>query len=403
MSSPLEGIRVLEVANYLAAPAAAAILADMGAEVIKVEPPSGDAWRHYRLNSAGFTGDIPENWAFQTDNRGKRSICIDLESEDGRSIVRRLADRSDVFVTNLLPRRIERYGLDYSSLSSENSRLIYAFFNGYGMHGPDSDRAGFDYAAYWARSGIMGLVGEDGNVPPLQRPGMGDHTTSLVISAAVLAALFSRERTGEGQLVDLSLYNTGIWVLSADIQAALMTGQEPKKNKRTSPTNPLWNTYLTSDGMWLMLVMVQPDPYWPKVCRALGRTDLEDNARFSSFDGRAAHSTELVAIFDAIFRTSPRAEWEERLDDYGVIWAPVASVTDVINDPQADANGFFRTVEHGNYGPIRVIDTPMHFSKSEVHARGAAPEIGQHTEEVLLELGLDWDEIGELRAGGALG
>jgi crotonobetainyl-CoA:carnitine CoA-transferase CaiB-like acyl-CoA transferase len=308
-----------------------------------------------------------------------------------------------VFLTNLIPDRVEKYGLHYERLSALNPRLIYAYFNGYGVRGPERNRLGFDYAAFWARSGIMGLVGEEGDPPPLQRPGMGDHTTSILIAAAVLTALFARERTGEGQFVDVSLYNTGVWVLAADVQATLITGQEPRRNSRFGPANPLWNTYQAGDGSWLMLVMVQPDPYWPRVCLALDRPDLVDDPRFSSFDARRENSRDLVAILEGEFRRRPRAEWGRRLDDHGVIWAPVGSIGEVIRDPQAEANGFFRTVEHENYGTLRLIDTPMRFSKSEVHARGPAPEVGQHTEEVLLELGLSWEEIIELREKGALG
>jgi crotonobetainyl-CoA:carnitine CoA-transferase CaiB-like acyl-CoA transferase len=394
---------MIELGALLAGPFAGRLLGDMGAEVIKVEPPTGDAFRGFRLSAYANHGfQFATNFAFELDNRGKRSITLDLTGEDGQGALRRLIDRSDVLVTNLVPSRAERYGLTYHKLAESNPRLIYAQFTGYGTEGPERDRLGFDYAAFWARSGIMGLLGEEGRPPPLQRGGMGDHTTAAMIACAIVTALFERERSGIGQQVDLSLLNSGLWVLGTDIQAALVSRRNPGRHDPEAPPNPIWNTYCCADGCWMMLVMPVPDPYWPKVCEAIGRPDLAADPRFQSLEGRAEHSRSLVAILQTAFGSESRREWGRRLDEHGVIWAPVQTVAEVIDDPQARANGYFTTLEHPTHGIYETVDSPFRFSRSTVTARGPAPEIGQHTEEVLQETGFTWDEISSLRDRGAL-
>jgi crotonobetainyl-CoA:carnitine CoA-transferase CaiB-like acyl-CoA transferase len=403
VEGPLDGIHVLEVANWLAAPAAGAVLADMGADVVKVEPPNGDPWRGFRVGAyVGYEHDLPVNVAFELDNRGKRGMTLDLENEAARSVLTRLASSADVLLTNLTPERATRFGLVYDDLSRVNPRLIYGHFTGYGVEGPDANRLGFDYAAFWARSGIMGLLGEEGRTPPLQRAGMGDHATSTMIACGVLAALFERERSGRGQIIHFSLLNSGLWVLGADVQIALASRKDPVRHDPAAPANPIWNTYRCADGAWLMLVMVQPDPYWPRVCAAIGRPELAEDPRYGSLEGRARHSRHLVQLLAETFASATRAEWGKRLDDHGLIWAPVQTLTEVVEDPQVHANGYFTTVDHPSLGSLEMIDSPFRFGRSHVTARGAAPELGQHTEEVLLEAGYSWDEIVSLREQGAL-
>ncbi len=404
--SPLDGIRVVEVANWLAAPAAAALLADMGADVIKIEPPSGDPWRSYDLNALGYPGTFAMNYAFALDNRGKRGMTLNLDHPDGSLIAQRLAASADIFITNLIPRRVERYGLDYRSLAAGNPRLIYAHFSGYGAAGDEQNRLGFDYAAFWARSGIMSLVGEADGLPPMQRPGMGDHATSTLLMGAIMTALYVRERTGVGQELSASLLNSGLWVLGVDVSAALVSGGSPPKHDRTRPANPIFNTYRASDGRWLMLVMPTPDAYWPKVAAALGnaaRITLTTDERFASFAGRREHSAEIVRLFDEIFAGGTREQWAGRLDAAGCIWAPVQQVGDAVLDAQARAIGAFIEVNHPTHGRYETLDTPVRFNGSRVGVRGPAPELGQHTEEVLLEQGYDWEAIAGLRESGALG
>lgn len=403
MSAPLEGVRVLEVANWLAVPAAAALMADMGAEVVKVEPPAGDPWRNFQLGSAGMASDFPGNPMFEVDNRGKRSIGIDLSLSEGQQAVRRLAENVDVFVTNLVPARRERYGLTYQELASGNPRLIYLGFSGYGNAGPERDRLGFDYAAFWARSGIMSLVGEPGETPPLPRTGMGDHATAPLLLAAILAALYERERSGQGQELGGSLLNSGLWVLGSDLQAALVSRHNPVRTPRERAPNPIWNVYQAGDGKWLLLVMPTPDPYWPRFCQAVARPDMAADARYATIEGRREHCREIVAVLDKAFATASRVEWGKRLDAHDLIWAPVQSLEDVIDDPQIRANGFFTPVEHPSFGKYEAISTPVKFGRSEVGVRGPAPPTGQHTEEVLLEAGYGWEDIARLRERGVFG
>lgn len=316
MSSPLEGVRLLEVANWLAVPAAGALLADMGADVVKVEPPQGDAWRAFRLDAV-YPGSYAMNYAFALDNRGKRSITLDLGAAGATDVVLKLAERADALLTNLVPKRRERYGLTNEHVRERDHRIIYLAFSGYGSAGPDRDRLGFAYAAFWARSGIMGLIGEPDAPPPLQRPGMGDHATAPLLVSGVLAALLERERPGKGQEVSGSLLNTGLWVLGTDVQATLVSRQSPARISRTQVANPLWNSYQTKDSTWLVLVMVQPDPYWPGVCAAIGRPEFIADPRFATFDARRAHAHELLALLDHVFLQEPREEWGRRLDAQG--------------------------------------------------------------------------------------
>ncbi|MCX6021518.1 MAG: CoA transferase [Chloroflexi bacterium] len=403
MSAPLDGIRVLEVANWLAVPAAGALMADMGASVTKVEPLQGDPWRNFQLKSLGMTYEFPGNVSFEVDNRGKRSVALNLERPEAGAAVLRMAQDADVFITNLVPGRRERYGLTYEAVAARNPRVIYLGFSGYGAQGPDRDRLGFDYAAYWARSGIMSLVGEPDGAPALQRTGMGDHTTAPLLLAGVLAALFERERTGKGQEVSGSLLSTGLWVLSSDIQAALVARQKPRRVPRTHAPNPIWNTYQAGDGKWFLLVMPTPDPYWPRLCAAVGRADLADDPRYATLEGRMADCAALVAALDAAFATATRDEWAARLDAHGVIWAPAQDLEEVMADPQIRANGYFTEIDHPVLGTMETVNTPIQFSESKVGPRGPAPEVGQHTEEALLEAGYSWDDIGRLRHAGAIG
>ncbi len=403
MPGPLEGIRVLEVANWLAVPGTGALLTDLGAQTIKVEPPAGDGWRGFRLDTRGWDSPPPSNVMFEVDNRGKRSITVNLDHPEGRALVHKLAARADVFLTNLVVGRRERYGLTYQALSAENPRLVYLSFSGYGDHGPDRDRLGFDYAGFWSRSGILASMGDPELPPPMPRTGMGDHVTAPLLLAGVMTALFERERSGRGQEVSTSLMNSGIWVLAADMQATLTTRQEPRRTPRRSAMNPLLNTYQAGDGLWFMLVMAAPDAYWPRVCAAMGRPEMEHDPRFATIKDRTANATELVALLDQAFATAPRDEWGRRFDAQTLIWAPVQRMLDVIEDPQSAANGYFTTVpNHPLYGDFETINTPLHFSRSEVGPKGPAPETGQHTEEVLLEAGYSWEDIGRLRDSGAI-
>ncbi len=403
MTGVLDGYLVVEVANWLAAPSAGAVLADMGAKVIKIEQPNGDVWRWFRLSAAGYTANFPLNMAFETDNRGKRSVTVDLENSDGRAVVLDLVRRADVFLTNLLPERRERYGLRPEDLQPLNERLIYASFSGYGSTGDDRNRLGFDYAAFWSRSGIMGLLGEPGMAPVLQRGGMGDHSTCMAITTGILAALLDREKTGRGQVVETSLLSMGLWVLGVDVSAALYAKEQPRKPTRQQPANPIWNTYLTKDGRWILLVMPLYQPYWPNVARAIGRPELATDPHYATLDAAQARAGEIVGMLESAFATRTLAEWRPILDEHRVIWALVQEMPEVIADAQARAMECFVPVDHPTIGRFETVAAPFQLSDAPLRPQGAAPEVGQHTEEVLLELGYDWDRISALREQGALG
>jgi crotonobetainyl-CoA:carnitine CoA-transferase CaiB-like acyl-CoA transferase len=403
MTAPLEGVRVLEVANWLAAPAAAALMADLGAEVIKVEPPEGDAFRGFQMSSLGYQYPFAGNYGFELDNRGKRSISVALDKPGGPELVKRLARDADVFITNLVQTRRERYGLGFEDVRAVNPRLVYASFSGYGVRGPDRGRPGFDFAAFWARSGLMSLLGEPPSPPPLCRGGQGDHTTALNILAAVLAALRLRDRSGEGQHVEVTLQGTGIWTLAGDVQAALVSRENPSRHQRTQPANPIWNSYQAKDGLWVLLVMPMPDPYWPKFCAAIDKPEWAADPRYDSLAKRRAHSVELTKQVDAIFATRTRAEWAQRLDAQSLIWAPVATLTDVIDDPQVHEMGWFAPIDSPTLGKFETLGTPFKLYGADVGPRGPAPAAGEHTFEVLSAAGLTDDELAKLAADGVIG
>jgi crotonobetainyl-CoA:carnitine CoA-transferase CaiB-like acyl-CoA transferase len=403
MVAPLDGIKVVEVANWLAAPSAAALMRDMGADVVKVEPLGGDVFRRFDLRAIGYDHDFPLNYAFELDNRGKRSIAIALDQPAGPELVHRLCARADLFITNLTQPRRERYRLTEEAVSAANSRIIYTSLTGYGTQGPDAARAGFDYAAFWARTGIMGTLGEPPSAPPLCRGGQGDHSTALNVLAAALAALRLRDQTGEGQHVEVTLYGTGIWTIGADFSAALVARQHPKRHDRSAPANPIWNSYRTHDDRWILLVMVQPDPYWPRFCTAIGEPGWAGDDRYDSAAKRTEYTEELTAAISERFAAHPLSYWSRQLDEHGLIWAPVAELPEVVDDPQARELGAFETVEHPKAGAFETLRTPFKIRDADIAARGPAPDVGAHTFEVLKELELDEEEIAELSAKGVIG
>jgi len=401
MAGPLAGIQVLEVATFLAVPQTAALLADLGATTVKVEAPGGDTWRAFRIDNYGWSEDFPFNPMFEVDNRGKRSIAVNLDDPEGQAVVQRLARDADVFLTNLVPARQERYGLTYETLAALNPRLVFLALSAYGDAGAERDRLGFDYHAFWSRSGVLHAMGYPAIPPANPRPGMGDHATAPLLLAAVLAALVERERSGLGQRVTTSLMNAGMWSIGADLQNVLITGKEPDRNPREDYVAPLRNTFRAGDGRWFMLGV--PESYWPRFCALLGRPELERDPRFLTGRLRSQHAMELVALVDEAFRKASRAEWGRRFDALGILWAPVQDLLEVVNDPQVQANGLFVELDHTVLGRIRTLNTPFKFSRSEIGPQMSAPEAGQHTEEVLLEAGYDWDAIASLRDRGAIG
>lgn len=399
MPGIMEGVRVLEVGTWVAIPSAGAILADWGAEVIKVEnPQGGDPWRNF-ISMEGVEGR--DTW-WQLVNRGKKSIALNLNHPRGQQVAHRLAAAVDVLVTNLQSDSLQKFHLDYTTLSGINPRLVFGHLTGYGSRGPDRDLPGFDYSAFWARSGVMDRVSEPRRPPRPNRAGFGDNTTSLAVAAGLSAALFNRERTGKGQEVHFSLYHTAVWALSIEVEAALALKEQIPQSVFAQARNPLWNTYQTADGRWIQLVMLQPDKYWSNFCVAIDRTDLLSHRRFATAAGRSENCRALNRIIAQVLRTRSLREWETVLRAHGIVFGRVQTVLETVQDPQAWENGFFSEIQTPN-GPLPLVNGPIQFPQTPPMPRGLAPELGQHTEEVLTELGgVSWQEIGELQEAGVI-
>ena len=404
MVAPLEGIRVVEVANWLAAPSAAALMADLGADVVKVENPIGDAWRNtlMRGRKPDFNPDTDVDAPYELDNRGKRGIALSLEQPGGSDVVKRMVSEADIFITNLTAPRIARYDLGRETLQALNPRLIYVVLTGYGTRGPDNAKTAFDYSAFWSRSGIMSLIGEPGGPPMPCRPGQGDHATALNLLSGALAALRLRDMTGEGQFVEVTLQRTGAWTIGADVSASLIMEDQPGRIDRVRPGNPLFNSYETGDGRWLMLVMPTGDRYWEPTCRALGRDDWLADERFATLMDRMEHTAELTPEIASVLASKTLLEWTPLLDAQALTWAPVAELPEVIHDPQMEEMDAWSVIE-GPQGTFRTLNTPFAIEGADVGPRGPAPKTGEHTHEVLSELGFSDDEIAQLAASGALG
>ncbi|MBM3139408.1 MAG: CoA transferase [Chloroflexi bacterium] len=398
MPGPLEGVRAVELAVWVAGPAAGGILADWGADVVKLEPLGGDPFRGLGAMLGG--GGMPP--PFELDNRGKRSIALDLASEEGRAIAHALARRADVFLTNQRPAGVARLGLDYESLRAVNPRLVYAHVSAYGLGHEDADRAAFDVGAYWARGGIASLLRSSSGELPMQRGGFGDHATGANAAGAIAAALYARERTGEGQFVTTSLLRTAVYQLGWDLNTALRTGVVPQPGDRRAFLNPLINCYEVREGRWIWLLMLQGDRHWPDFCRAVQREQWRDDPRFETLLARAQHAGALVLLIEAVLGTRTLEEWAPIFDAHDVWWAPVQDVAQLLADPVAELAGAWRELPVADGAPLRTVATPADFTGTPWEIRAGAPELGQQTEEVLLELGYDWDRIAALKERGVI-
>ncbi|HWO93394.1 MAG TPA: CoA transferase [Dehalococcoidia bacterium] len=398
MPGPMEGVKVVEFGVWVAAPSAAALLADWGADVIKIEPPEGDPFRGLM---AGLS-DSGSNPPFELDNRGKRSVALNLRTVEARAIAYQILAEADVFITNARPAALVRSGLDFPTLSERFPRLIYAQLTGYGADSDERDRAAFDVGAFWARAGIAALLTPDGADFPMQRGGMGDHTAGAQLCAGICAALYHRERTGEGQRVAVSLARTGVYTIGWDINIALRTGVPPGPMTRRTIPNPLIAPYRAGDGRAFWLLMLQGDRHWPDFCRAVGRPDWEHDERFSNLIARAMNCGALSEEIDRVLATKPYAEWAAIFDREDIWYAPVQGPAEVVDDPVMAQAGAFVDVPLGAGGTARMVATPVDFDGTPWEPGGPVPELGQHTEEVLLELGHDWGEIANLKELGAI-
>jgi crotonobetainyl-CoA:carnitine CoA-transferase CaiB-like acyl-CoA transferase len=382
MAGPMEGISVVELGVWVAGPAAGGILADWGADVVKVEPPDGDPARMFG-RMLGIDDVSPP---FEMDNRSKRSIVLDLSMDDGRATVFELISGADVFLTNVRPGALKRIGLDFESVAARNPRLVYGLITGYGDSGPDADRAAYDVAAFWARAGLAHLLTRPGDTPPFQRGGMGDHTAGMTLAAAVCAALVARARTGKGQLVSTSLYRQGAYTVSFDLNTFLMTGHSIAIGQRETMGNPCMNNYAAGDGRRFWIVGLQGGRHWPPLCRAVGRPDWLTDPRFDTAYARAANAVELIGELDEIFATKPLDEWAKVFaTEPDFFWSPINSIEDVVADEQFHLAGGVVYVPDGD-GGAPMVATPADFHGTPWQPRSTAPKLGEHTDEILAEL-----------------
>jgi crotonobetainyl-CoA:carnitine CoA-transferase CaiB-like acyl-CoA transferase len=400
----LAGVRVVEVGMFALVPAAAAVLADWGADVVKIEHPvHGDPLRGLAAwGIAPGTGGF--NFMWEACNRGKRSVGVDLGTADGHDVAMRLVERADVFLTSLLPSARRKLGLDVDDVTARNPSIIYGRGSGQGPRGPEADTAGFDAAAYWHRCGVGSAAMSPDSAEPvtLPAPGFGDVQTGMHLAGGIAAALFQRQRTGTGAVVDASLLAGGLWAMQGAIAGSTVAGRsELPKRARNEVTNPLTIAYRTADGRYVALVMLNSSQYWERFCAAVGRPDLAADERFATGRARAENAAACVAELDALFAGHNLDHWRKVLAGQDGPWAVVAHAGETTADVQARANGYIQDVVYGDGRSLPLVAAPVQFDESPGALR-PAPEHGAHTEEILLELGMDWDEIARLKVAGAI-
>jgi len=397
---PLKGLRVLDLASFVAGPVATTVLGDYGAEVIKIEPP-GDGDPQRKLGQAHSIPQHPVNFCWHMTNRNKRAIAIDLKHDEGRAVFDRLVPTADVMVVNFPLKVRARLRMRYADVAPLNPRLIYASMTGYGEQGPDADQPGFDSTAFFARSGLLDGLSYAGGPPAFSLPAQGDQMAGMNLFAAIAMALLHRERTGEGSEVGTSLHASGLWSNAILAQGALLGAYLAPRPPRTQPRSALANQYRTADGRWIQLTIVREDKLWPGLCAALERPDLLEDARFRTTESRRNHATELAALLDPVFASLPWAEWRERLRRHEITFGLLGVVRDVPDDHQAVANGAI--VETAHPEMPRTLSAPIRLSFAPQPATpGPAPDFGQHTDDLLAELGYASDEIDRLRQAGAV-
>jgi crotonobetainyl-CoA:carnitine CoA-transferase CaiB-like acyl-CoA transferase len=394
-----EGLKVLDCASFIAAPAAATVLSDFGADVIKIEPPgSGDPYRNLP-NLPGYPVS-EHNFAWLLEARNKRSLALDLSKPEGQAVLHRLAAEADVFITNYPPAVRERLGITHAHLAPHNERLIYASFTGYGEKGEEANKPGFDSNAYWARSGLMDLVRADIDTTPARSiAGMGDHPCAMAFYGAIVTALYKRERTGKGSHVSSNLMANGVWAASVLAQAKLCDATFGERRPRERALNAVTNHYKCKDGRWIILSLLSEEKQWPTLTRCLGREDLINDERFATKAGRHQRSIELIKIFDEVFATKTLAEWRKLLDGNGLVFGVVGILDDIPNDKQMLDNGVLVPFENDT---MLTISSPIWVDGSEKVQPRRPPGIGEHSDDILRQAGYDEASIAKLRAAGAV-
>jgi formyl-CoA transferase len=392
------GLKVVDLSSFVAGPGAAVILSDFGADVIKVEPPHGDLWR--QGHTTPIQPQSEEAYQWHLANRNKRSITLDLKSPGAEQVLFELVNWADVFIVNTPHHARKHLKLEYDDVAGWNPRLIYADLTGFGEKGPDADLPGFDLTAYWARSGLLSMTRDAGASPTWPVSGSGDNATAVGLYSAIVTALYRRERTGRGSYVTTSLLAEGVWSASVAIQAALAGAKFPPMHDRAHPANAAMNVYRASDGIWFVL-LITPDKF-VAVVKAIGRTDLLTDPRFSSPKQILANMTPLAAIFDGVFSAQPMAHWHSVFGGLNVTFGEVRGPQEVINDPHLVENEIVVPIDGAGSKVTSTISSPIKVhGVTKVPAR-RAPGLGEHTEEILGELGFDAKGIENLREGGAI-
>ena len=396
MAAPLEDVTVVTVESYMATPSASAILADLGANVVKVEPLTGDPNRGMTRKPKvdGPLRDV--DCQFDVDNRGKRSITVAIDTEAGQRVLHQLVAHAQVFMCNLLIERQRRFSLDPDSLFAHNPALVHATLTGYGTTGPDAWRPGYDVTAFFGRSGLYDASREgDNGIVPMARPAQGDHTAGLSLLGAILAALRLAERSGEGQVVETSLFETAIWTQATDFGTTVIDGAPVRRRSRHHQLTPMANRYPCRDGKWVVFNMLDPDA-WPRLCRAIDRAAWIDDERYQTPIDRYHCMPELVDGVDEALSVRGRDEWGEIFDELGIIWGPVLTLDEVSRDAQAHAIGMFPEIEHPELGSYRTVNSPFRFKTADVGPKGPAPELAEDTKAVLNQVGFGDAEIDAL-------
>lgn len=397
----LEGIKVVDMGTWIAGPVSATIMSDFGAEVIKIENPSGgDMYRQLAWGPTSPTADVNYGWI--VDNRNKKGVALNLKTKEALEILYKLVSEADVVVTNQPPDVRRRLKTTYEDLKKLNPKIIYASVNGYGEKGPEADRRAFDTTAYWHRSGLMDLVRPGDKPPSMSLPGMGDHPTAMSLFAVIVLALYRRAMTGEGSKVRTSLMGNGMWSNAFFLQAMLCGATYNHRPSRENARNPFANQYETKDGRWFSFARMETDDPWRSLCTAIDRTDIAEDERFQEMEGRLEHSREIIGIFDDAFAKRDWADWMPILEENGIGYTAVARAEDIVDDEQALLGGHFLPMEDARANTDRIIDSPIWFDDMEKKKPELAPGIGEHTDEVLLAYGFSEADLKRFKSVGAI-
>ena len=397
----LEGIKVIEMATYIAAPSAGGIMADWGADVIKIEPLGGCPMRQFYASA--MTDDYPDNPVSALDNRGKRAIAINTGTDEGREIVRKLVEDADVFLTNVRPGQLKQQGLDFDTLSKINPKLVYASVTGFGLQGEEADKPGFDTAAFNAKSGFGWMMTPKGSAPAPLRTAAGDHITGIATASGILAALLKARDTGKGTLVESSLVRSAAYAVGCDYGTWLRYGRIARSRPREEAIVAINNFYMTKDDYWLFINGRPGEPDWPDVARAIGREDLLEDERFASLRDRRRNGVALIALMDEAFAQKTIDEWKPILDEAGLIWSPVQTFEQAFEDKQMHEAGVYVDMPKADGTSYKNIASPIRFGDESTDPKGPLPEIGQHTMDVLDQVGIDTETREKYLAAGVIG